>query len=84
MHLQQFVGLAVCFGVAGFLFFNAYYAYRFPEKYIKANWTLRRGLPREPNTAITARGRSPKQPKNGLQLIDSTLRFRAEMTITTG
>lgn len=52
MHFNQFKGLVVCFGTAGFLFVNAYYAYRFPEKYIKASWTVMRGLPREPNSAI--------------------------------
>ena len=56
MHFKQFAGLVLCFGVAGFLFANTYYAYRFPEKYVKANWTVRRGLPREPGSAMIGGG----------------------------
>jgi hypothetical protein len=52
VHFNQFAGFVICFGTAGVLFFNAYYAYRFPEKYMKANWTVRRGLPPEPESAM--------------------------------
>ena len=56
MHFKQFGGLVIVFGISGFLFVNAYYAYRFPEKYVKANWTVMRGLPREPSSAMIGGG----------------------------
>lgn len=45
--MTEYIGLIWIWSVSAFLFYNAYYGIRFPEKYIKASWTLMRGLSRE-------------------------------------
>jgi hypothetical protein len=53
--VRQYIGLAVFWIIAGYSFINSYYAFRFPHKYIKANWTMMRGLSwDDPNSALRA------------------------------
>ena len=47
--------VVVCMWVAAVLFFeNAYYAFRFPERYVNTRSAFLRGLPREPSSAAVA------------------------------
>ena len=47
--MKAYLGGVYAWLGATFCFINSYYAFRFPEKYIKARWTGMRGLPRHPN-----------------------------------
>jgi hypothetical protein len=49
--MKAYLGVICAWLVASFCFINSYYAFRFPEKYIKARWTAMRGLPRHPSSA---------------------------------
>jgi hypothetical protein len=43
--------LAISWTMAACAFYNSYYGIRFPEKYIRAKWTVMRGLPMERDSA---------------------------------
>lgn len=49
--MRPYLGLAFLWLMSAYSFMNSYYAFRFPEKYMKAGWTVRRGLPPEPSSA---------------------------------
>lgn len=49
--MTPYIYLAVFWIVAIYCFINSYYAFKFPDKYVKAHWTVMRGLPREPSSA---------------------------------
>jgi hypothetical protein len=51
--MRPYIGLVFCWGVAAFAFYNSYYGIRYPEKYIHAQWTVMRGLPKERDSAAT-------------------------------
>jgi hypothetical protein len=46
--LQRLIGFVVACGMAVYCLVNGYYGMRFPEKYFKATWTVRRGLKEDP------------------------------------
>jgi hypothetical protein len=49
--MRAFLGLAIVWSLAAFLFYNSYYGIRYPDKYINASWTIMRGLPKERDSA---------------------------------
>jgi len=49
--MSPYVGIAISWTMAAWLFYNSYYGIRYPEKYIEATWTLMRGLPKERDSA---------------------------------
>jgi len=51
--MRQYVALVVCWALAAHCFYNTYYGFRFPAKYIRAKWTVMRGLPIERESAKT-------------------------------
>jgi hypothetical protein len=46
-----YVAIFASWASALYLFYNSYYGIRYPEKYIRANWTIMRGWPKEPDSA---------------------------------
>ncbi len=46
-----YVFLVSAWALAAYSIYNAYYGIRFPEKYIRAGWTVMRGLPKERDSA---------------------------------
>jgi hypothetical protein len=52
--MKQYLALAMLWLVAAYCFVNSYYGFRFPVRYMKANWTVRRGLPPEPSSNAAA------------------------------
>ena len=48
---MRYAGVIVCWTLAAHCFYNTYYGFRFPEKYIQAKWTVMRGLPVERESA---------------------------------
>src|ERR1051325_9708302 len=51
--MRPFVAMFMSWSAAAYCFYNTYYGIRYPEKYIKAKWTIMRGLPRERDSAST-------------------------------
>lgn len=49
--MRPYLGIVFLWLMAAYSFVNSYYAFRFPEKYMKASWTVRRGLPPDPGSA---------------------------------
>ena len=49
--MRLYVAIVVCWIGAAYLFYNSYYGFRYPEKYIKANWTIMSGLPKNSDGA---------------------------------
>jgi len=49
--MSPYVGIAINWTIATFLFYNSYFGIRYPEEYIEAKWTLMRGLPKERDSA---------------------------------
>jgi hypothetical protein len=49
--MKQFLIVTVNWTCALYCFANSYFAFRFPERYIKARWTVMSGLPPEPSSA---------------------------------
>jgi hypothetical protein len=49
--VRPYVAIALCWIGAAYLFYNSYYGFRYPEKYIRANWTIMSGLPKNKDGA---------------------------------
>ncbi|MCU1338671.1 MAG: hypothetical protein JWO19_4252 [Bryobacterales bacterium] len=52
--MGAYIDVAYAWTIAAFLFYNSYYGIRYPDKYIKAKWTMMRGLPKKRDSASTA------------------------------
>jgi len=51
--MNPYVGIALLWVAAAYCFSNSYYGIRYPERYIRANWTVMRGLPKVRDSAST-------------------------------
>jgi len=49
--MRPYVAVLVSWAAAAYCFYNSYYGIRFPEKYIRANWTMMRGLRKKRDSA---------------------------------